>query len=166
MFSGFYPRTGTVQPQGTASEVSQSVSSQSIYKALCDGGCASTQPWNISIPAQAAGIAALGEVEYVERARKLIFAESEYLSEELYKLGMTVFPSQANYLFFKGPEDLFEICVGQNVLIRDCSNYPGLGKGFYRVAVRTHEENERLIQAIHDGLMEARKKTQEEEGEE
>ena len=125
-----------------------------------------TQPWNISIPAQAAGIAALGEVEYVEKARNLIFEESEYLSEELYKLGMTVFPSQANYLFFKGPEDLFEICVGQNVLIRDCSNYPGLGRGFYRVAVRTHEENERLIQAIHDGLMEARKKAQEEEVEE
>ena len=124
-----------------------------------------TQPWNISIPAQAAGIAALGEVEYVEKARNLIFEESEYLSEDLYKLGMTVFPSQANYLFFKGPEDLFGICVGQNVLIRDCSNYPGLGRGFFRVAVRTHEENERLIQAIHDGLMEARKQAQEEEEE-
>ena len=125
-----------------------------------------TQPWNISIPAQAAGIAALKETEYVEKARTLIFEESEFLSKELYKLGMDVFPSQANYLFFKGPENLFEICVAQNVLIRDCSNYPGLGKGFYRVAVRTHEENERLIQAIHDGLMEARKKAQEEEGEE
>ena len=112
-----------------------------------------TQPWNISIPAQAAGIAALGEVEYVEKARNLIFEESEYLSEELYKLGMTVFPSQANYLFFKGPEDLFEICVGQNVLIRDCSNYPGLGRGFYRVAVRTHEENEILIKALKAALL-------------
>lgn len=92
-----------------------------------------TQPWNISVPAQAAGIAALKETDYVERARNLIFEEAEYLSGELYKLGMTVFPSQANYLFFKGPEDLFEICVRKNVLIRDCSNYPGLGKGFYRV---------------------------------
>ena len=124
-----------------------------------------TQPWNISVPAQAAGIAALKETDYVERARNLIFEEAEYLSGELYKLGMTVFPSQANYLFFKGPEDLFEICVRKNVLIRDCSNYPGLGKGFYRVAVRTHEENEKLIRTIHDGLMEERKKAQQEEEE-
>ena len=124
-----------------------------------------TQPWNISVPAQAAGIAALKETDYVERARNLIFEEAEYLSGELYKLGMTVFPSQANYLFFKGPEDLFEICVRKNVLIRDCSNYPGLGKGFYRVAVRTHEENEQLIRTIHDGLMEERKKAQQEEEE-
>ena len=124
-----------------------------------------TQPWNISVPAQAAGIAALKETDYVERARNLIFEEAEYLSGELYKLGMTVFPSQANYLFFEGPEDLFEICVRKNVLIRDCSNYPGLGKGFYRVAVRTHEENEQLIRTIHDGLMEERKKAQQEEEE-
>ena len=124
-----------------------------------------TQPWNISVPAQAAGIAALKETDYVERARNLIFEEAEYLSGELYKLGMTVFPSQANYLFFKGPEDLFEICVRKNVLIRDCSNYPGLGRGFYRVAVRTHEENEQLIRTIHDGLMEERKKAQQEEEE-
>ena len=61
--------------------------------------------------------------------------------------------------------DLFEICVRKNVLIRDCSNYPGLGKGFYRVAVRTHEENEQLIRTIHDGLMEERKKAQQEEEE-
>ena len=122
-----------------------------------------TQPWNISVLAQAAGIAALKETDYVERARNLIFEEAEYLSKELYKLGMTVFPSQANYLFFRGPENLFDVLVDQNVLIRDCSNYPGLGKGFYRVAVRTHEENERLIQAIHDGFMEAAKKEQEEE---
>ena len=33
-------------------------------------------------------------------------------------------------------------------------------------SVLTDFLNERLIQAIHDGLMEARKKTQEEEGEE
>ena len=36
----------------------------------------------------------------------------------------------------------------KNVMIRDCSNYPGLREGFYRIAVRTHEENEKLLDAI------------------
>ena len=31
------------------------------------------------------------------------------------------------------------------LLIRDCSNYEGLTEGYYRIAVRSEEENERLI---------------------
>lgn len=114
-----------------------------------------TQPWNISVMAQAAGIAALKESAYVEKGRQMVFREAKYLKEELASLGMQVYPSEANYIFFRGPENLFEICAKQKVLIRDCSNYAGLRKGFYRVAVRTHEENEQLIRAIKDGTMAA-----------
>ena len=114
-----------------------------------------TQPWNISVMAQAAGIVALKESAYVEKGRQMVFSEAKYLKEELASLGMQVYPSEANYIFFRGPENLFEICAQQNVLIRDCSNYSGLRKGFYRVAVRTHEENKQLIRAIKDGTMAA-----------
>ena len=34
------------------------------------------------------------------------------------------------------------------ILIRDCSNYPGLADGYYRAAVRTHEENQILTEAV------------------
>ena len=34
------------------------------------------------------------------------------------------------------------------ILIRNCENYRGLGRGWYRVAVRTHEENFCLINAL------------------
>ena len=36
----------------------------------------------------------------------------------------------------------------QGVLVRDCSNYRNLTLGWYRVAVRTHEENLRLLAAL------------------
>lgn len=107
-----------------------------------------TQPWNVSTVAQEAGIAALKEKDYVERGRQLVFRESEYLQTELKKMGFTVFPSQANYVFFKGPEDFFDSCVKEGILIRDCSNYPGLSKGYYRIAVKTHEENKKLVEAF------------------
>lgn len=106
------------------------------------------QPWNVSIPAQEAGIAALEETEYVERARRLVFEESGYLREQLEQLGYRVFASQANYLFFRGEEWLGEALLKEQIMIRDCSNYPGLSGGFWRIAVKTHEENQRLLQAV------------------
>lgn len=105
---------------------------------------ACSQPWNVSIPAQEAGIAALKEEEYVNRAMELVKTERAYLKREMEEAGFLVYPSAANYLFFQGPVNLAEDCLKQGILIRDCSNYLGLQKGYYRVAVRTHEENEKL----------------------
>lgn len=107
-----------------------------------------TQPWNVSTMAQCAGMAALGETEYVEKGRNLIFQEAEWMKEKMSALGLNVYPSEANYIFFGGPEDLFERCVQERILIRDCSNYPGLKKGYYRVAVKLHEQNEKLLEAF------------------
>lgn len=36
----------------------------------------------------------------------------------------------------------------QGVLIRSCSNYRGLGEGFYRVAVKNHSHNLCLVEAL------------------
>lgn len=38
------------------------------------------------------------------------------------------------------------------ILIRDCSNYRGLKKGYFRIAVRGHRENEALMQAFEEVL--------------
>ena len=122
----------------------------SANTALLEKITAENQPWNISTPAQAAGLAALKETAYVEEGRQLIFREREYLKEELSACGMQVFPSQANYVFFRGPVDLFETCVSRGILIRDCSNYPGLCRGYYRIAVKTHEDNVKLIRTLQE----------------
>ena len=111
-----------------------------------------TQPWNVSSMAQAAGIAALQETEYVEKGRGMVFREKEFLMTEMKKLGLKVYPSRANYLFFHGPKGLFGECVKKNLLIRDCGNYEGLEEGYYRVAVKRHEDNEKLISGLEDIL--------------
>ena len=36
------------------------------------------------------------------------------------------------------------------ILIRDCSNYRGLEKGFYRIAIRQRGDNHRLLEALYD----------------
>ncbi len=109
--------------------------------------------WNISIPAMAAGMSALKEDDYVSRAVALIREEREYLIVELSRLGLRVFVSHANYICFKVGANKNFASLGQNlldrgILIRDCSDYMGLGPGYYRVAVKTHQENVELIKAI------------------
>lgn len=106
------------------------------------------QPWNVSIPAQEAGAAALEETEYVERARQMVKTERETLKRELRTLGYRVYDSQANYIFFFGEKDLGERLLAQGILIRDCSNYPGLTAGYYRIAVKNQQENQKLVEAL------------------
>ncbi|MCI5493622.1 MAG: threonine-phosphate decarboxylase CobD [Lachnospiraceae bacterium] len=108
----------------------------------------SRQPWPVSTPAQAAGIAACREEEFVIRSREYLKKERLYLEAELRPLVKTLYPSKANYLLFEAEEDLQEKLLSHGILIRDCSNYRGLGKGFFRVAVKSHADNERLIRAM------------------
>lgn len=51
---------------------------------------------------------------------------------------------------FTGPADLYEKLEQKKILIRDCSNYTGLSKGYYRVAVKKHEENQQLVRALKE----------------
>lgn len=107
-------------------------------------GC--LQPWNTSLPAQMAGIEALKDGAYLERTRRLIREQRQYLYRELSK-GMAdeIYESGANFIFFRGREDWKERLLEQKVLIRACDNFPNLTKGYFRIAVRTPEENKELI---------------------
>lgn len=105
--------------------------------------------WSVSVPAQKAGIAALWEEGYLEAYRRLAKAERKYLAGALEKCGLKVFSSSANFmLFHSGTEDLAEKLGARGILIRKCGDYQGLGKGFYRIAVRKHSENTALIENI------------------
>ena len=42
----------------------------------------------------------------------------------------------------------------QKIAIRSCANYPGLGEGWYRTAVRLPNENEALLDALRRGMEE------------
>ncbi|MDO4268200.1 MAG: pyridoxal phosphate-dependent class II aminotransferase [Eubacteriales bacterium] len=113
------------------------------------------QPWTVSVPAQLAGIAALEQEEYLQEGRGLIQAERKRLFRGLSGLGLTVFPSRANYLLFSVPEedkDLGARLRAEGVLIRDCENFNGLEKGFYRICVGLPEQNRLLLEKMKGAL--------------
>ena len=108
------------------------------------------QPWAVSGPAQAAGIAALRAKGFREKTIALIEKERAFLRTEMEKLGLRVFDGHANYLCFQAPGDgtLADRMEEEGILIRRCANYHGLGPDYYRIAVRGHEENEKLLAAL------------------
>nr|WP_294473177.1 aminotransferase class I/II-fold pyridoxal phosphate-dependent enzyme [uncultured Intestinimonas sp.] len=122
--------------------------------ALLDRISRCAQPWSVSAPAQAAGLAAAAEPSHPRLARALIARERSRLMRALEGLGLEVIPSAANYLLFRAPgiTDLRERLLRRGVLIRSCADYPGLGEDDYRIAVRLQEENEQLIRAMKEAL--------------
>ena len=105
-------------------------------------------PWNVSVLASAAGKAALKEDDFVKETVQYIRKEKEYLYQALDTLGVQYWKSAANYILLKADRDLKERLIAAGILIRDCSNYRNLSEGYFRIAVKSHADNEKLIAAL------------------
>jgi len=116
---------------------------------LLKGMSRTTQVWNVSIPAQQAGLAALEEREFLNKAAAIVLQERKKLTESLRALDFEVCQSEANYILFYTAQPVEKELSARGILIRNCENYCGLTKGWYRIAVKSKEENELLISALH-----------------
>ena len=110
-------------------------------------------PWSVNALAQAVGVAALADTGYVQATRAFVREERSGLAEKLAALpGLRVFPGRANYLLVKmgeGPVDargLAQRLLQKGIAIRVCDDFDGLDGRYFRVAVRTAEENARLVE--------------------
>jgi threonine-phosphate decarboxylase len=112
-------------------------------------------PWNVNCLAQAAAVAAMKDEEHLRVTRLLIQKEKAWLQGELEKFGSFKFSApDANFFFIdirKSGLTAAKIknkMLKQGILIRDCTSFKGLDEFYIRVAVKTHVENERLIEAF------------------
>ena len=110
------------------------------------------QPWSVSTVAQAAGLAAIEDEERVEKTRQYITKERKRMELELESIGISYIKSDANYIliYYEEKVSLYEKLLKKNILIRDCQNYIGLKKGYYRIAIKRKEENNRLLTALRE----------------
>lgn len=115
-------------------------------------------PWGVNTLAQAAGIAALADGGHGARTIACVAAERAFLTAGLAKLpGVRLYPGAANYLLGRLEDGLTAASLQvrlltSRILIRNCANFPGLGDSFFRVAVRSREENERLLAALEGAM--------------
>lgn len=109
-------------------------------------------PWNVNSLAQTAGVAALGDEQYRLVSQQLITGEKERFYGELQQIsGCKPFKPAVNFIlvdvagtgFTAG--QLRQQLLAEGMLVRDCSNYPGLTNTYIRLAVKLPEQNNRVI---------------------
>ncbi len=106
-------------------------------------------PFNTSMPAQIAGIAALMDDEFVVMSKNHNITELSRVCSCLSKIGIDYIKSQGNFVMFKAGDDaktLDEFLLNNKVIIRRLDSY-NLNQ-YLRVTIGTMEENDAFLSAI------------------
>ena len=114
------------------------------------------QPWNTSVLAQNATVQALADESYVQKTRAWLTKEKAYLLDELQRLNLKVYKAgAANFLLFEADKDLQKNLFSHKIAVRSISEIQPenqIQTGFFRVGIRTHEENVKLVEALKQVL--------------
>ena len=110
--------------------------------------------WNVNSLAQAAGVSALDDVEYINQTHEWLKSEIEYVTRRLQDMNIMFYEPTANFIlmYFKNATEIIEKLKQNNILVRSCANFIGLNENYIRMAIRTRSENERALDLI-GGLM-------------
>jgi L-threonine-O-3-phosphate decarboxylase len=119
---------------------------------LREGLANARRPWNVGGPALATGAYCMSRAEFVEWTRERVRSERERLREGLSDR-FDVLPSDAPFLLLdvgdRRVDDVLERALERGLALRDATTFRGLD-AHVRVAVRTPEENDRLLEVLRD----------------
>jgi threonine-phosphate decarboxylase len=108
--------------------------------------------------AQVAGQVALNDKEFTFNTKRFMSGEKMFLYEGLSEIkGLHPFRPSVNFVLVRidngeTSSSLHDLLIKDKIIIRDCSNFIGLSDKYFRVAVRTRDENQRLLSALK-GIM-------------
>lgn len=115
------------------------------------------EPWTVNYLAQIAGEHLIDLDDYIRRTRDLIRAEKTFLFNELSQFKwLSPYPTDANFFLVQIKHSditagiLNEKLIHQGIYVRDCSNFVGLNGQFFRIAIKKHLENEKLIASLQE----------------
>ncbi|MFR8872958.1 MAG: pyridoxal phosphate-dependent aminotransferase [Oscillospiraceae bacterium] len=108
------------------------------------------QSWSVSAPAQVAGLTAVSEEGWPERTRRFLRMERPWMTDALGALGFFVYPSHSNFLLFQARPDLWDRAMARGVMLRPCSNFPGLDGSYFRIGLKKRVQNEMLLQVLKE----------------
>lgn len=110
----------------------------------------STNPYNVNRMTEAAGVAALKDNGYYMDNCKSIIANREWTVSELEKLGFSVLPSKANFVFAKSDkidgEKLYLELKNRGILVRHFTKQRICQ--YNRITIGTIEQMQKLIETI------------------
>lgn len=112
-------------------------------------------PWSINSLAEIAGQLMFQDEEYIKQTKELISSERNRLYKELSNWdSVKVYKPSGNFMLMKILKEdvtsdlLFEHCIKQKLMIRDCSSFPFLDNSFVRFCFMKPEDNDRLLHAF------------------
>lgn len=115
--------------------------------------------WNVNAMAEALIRAFTSHLDDYEIARRRAVADRRNLERQLRSVpGLTVFPSQANFVYAQVPAPMDGIMLRNwllaeyGFLIRECGNKQGSDSSFLRIAARPADQVEALIEALESAF--------------
>jgi threonine-phosphate decarboxylase len=118
-----------------------------FHPGLTDTISRAKEPWTVNTLAQKAGVAAIQDRGYAARSFSVMRREKAFLEKAFKETGIEYLPAAANYylLHHVRASSFVDSLRTKGILVRDCSNFVGLNRSYFRVAVRSRRENSRLI---------------------
>jgi histidinol-phosphate/aromatic aminotransferase/cobyric acid decarboxylase-like protein len=110
-------------------------------------------PWPVNVLAAAAATAVVQDTEFQQQTWDWLVPARAQLFQGLASLpGLQPYPSAANFLLVQSEQPSSQVqeklLKHSRILIRDCLSFPELGDRYFRVAVRTEADNQRLLKAL------------------
>lgn len=120
------------------------------------------EPWTINSIAANLGVELLKDDNFRESSRNFYREERKYLVSELKKIeDLKVYKTDSAFILSKISDDCKysarelkeKLIFEYGIVIRDASNFLGLNSNFFRVAIKRHNDNRILIEALNDIFM-------------
>lgn len=112
-------------------------------------------PYHLDALKQAAGVLALDHVEAMNRRVAALVEERGRVLDALGDLPLDVWPSSSNFILFRPRQrdgrELWNELLAESVLVRDCTDWPGL-ENCLRMTIGTPDENDRFLTALTKAL--------------
>jgi L-threonine-O-3-phosphate decarboxylase len=110
-------------------------------------------PWSVNTLATEAAIAVLQDTAFQQQTWNWLASARSQLVIELASIpGLTPLPGAVNFLLVHSHRSVTQLqqqlLKTDRILIRDCLSFPELGDQYFRVAVRTPAENQRLVTGL------------------
>jgi threonine-phosphate decarboxylase len=109
--------------------------------------------WSINTIALLAGELCLQNKDYIKETQSFIWEERERLNTFFNKNNYEVTPSQVNFYllqdpFLKDQFGLFEFLLHKGIIPRHTFNFPGLEGNWLRFAIKSKQENSKLMEVL------------------
>jgi L-threonine-O-3-phosphate decarboxylase len=114
-------------------------------------------PWSVNALAAAAGAVMVQDTAFQQQTWEWLATAKPQLFQGLADLpGLQPSPGAANFLLVKSDRSVVQLQTAlltrHQILIRDCLSFPSLGDRYFRVAIRTEAENQRLLNGLSEIL--------------